>query len=76
MQKINLSLEITGTTGNYHNLESFVVPINLYDTLVFELATKDEVVSNVLIENNNIYKAITLFKETFGIRDSGGKNYG
>lgn len=68
--KINLSLEITGTTGNYHNLESFVVPINLYDTLVFELATKDEVVSNVLIENNNIYKAITLFKETFGIRDS------
>lgn len=68
--KINLSLEITGITGNYHDLESVVVPINLFDTLVFELATKDEVVSNVLIENNNIYKAITLFKETYGIKES------
>ncbi|MDD2574919.1 MAG: 16S rRNA (adenine(1518)-N(6)/adenine(1519)-N(6))-dimethyltransferase RsmA [Acholeplasmataceae bacterium] len=65
--KINLSLEVTGTSGNYHDLESIVVPINVYDTLLFELSEKDEVVSNIEIMNNNIYGAIKLFKDTFNI---------
>ncbi|MDD2259504.1 MAG: 16S rRNA (adenine(1518)-N(6)/adenine(1519)-N(6))-dimethyltransferase RsmA [Acholeplasmataceae bacterium] len=65
--KLNLSLEVTGVSGKYHDLESIVVPINLYDTLLFELADKDEVVSNIEIENNNIYGAIKLFKDTFNI---------
>ena len=35
--------------------------------MLFELADKDEVVSNIEIENNNIYGAIKLFKDTFNI---------
>lgn len=67
--KINLTLEIVGKTKGYHLLESIVIPIDLFDTLKFEKATKDEVVSNVEIKNNNIYLALNLFKKTFKIKD-------
>lgn len=65
--KINLTLEIVGKKDGYHMLESIVIPINLYDTLTFILSTKDEVISNVEIKDNNILKAINLFKETYNI---------
>lgn len=67
--KINLTLEVVGKKDNYHLLESVVVPIDIYDTLKFEKALKDEVISNVFILNNNIYEAIKLFKETFNIKE-------
>lgn len=67
--KINLTLEIVGKKDNFHMLESIVIPIDLYDTLKFEKSDKDIVISNVEIEDNNIYEAIKLFKETFNIKD-------
>lgn len=66
--KVNLTLEITGLKDGYHLLESIMVPVSIYDTLTFELSDKDEVISNVPIRNNNVYKAIDLFKETFNIK--------
>lgn len=66
--KVNLTLEITGLKDGYHLLESIMVPINIYDTLTFELSDKDEVISNVYIKDNNVYKAVRLFKETFNIQ--------
>lgn len=65
--KINLTLEIVGKKEGYHLLESIVVPINIYDTLIFERSTTDEVVSNINIKDNNIYEAIDLFKTTYNI---------
>lgn len=68
--KINLTLEIVGKKDGYHLLESIVVPIDLHDTLIFEKSNTDEVISNVNIKNNNIYKAINLFKKQYNITDS------
>lgn len=68
--KINLTLEVVGKKDGFHMLESIVVPINIYDELKFELAKQDQVISNVIIENNNIYDAIDLFKKTFDIKQS------
>lgn len=68
--KINLTLEIIGKKDNFHMLESIVVPVNIYDTLKFEKHDEDIVLSNVEIKDNNIYKAIALFKETYGIKDN------
>lgn len=65
--KLNLTLEVIGKKNNYHQLESIIIPINIYDTLKFVESTKDEVISNVYIKDNNIYKALKLFKETFKI---------
>lgn len=65
--KINLTLEIVGKESGFHLLESIVVPINIYDTLRFEKHHEDIVVSNQDIKNNNIYKAIKLFKEKYQI---------
>lgn len=67
--KVNLTLEIVGKKEGYHLLESIVVPLDLHDTLTFLKSDKDEVVSNISIENNAIYKAIQLFKETFNIEE-------
>lgn len=67
--KINLTLEIVGKIDNYHLLESVVVPVDIFDVLRFEKASKDEVISNVYIKDNNIYQAIKLFKETFKINE-------
>lgn len=68
--KINITLEIVGKNNNYHLLESIITPIDIYDTLTFEISNKDELISNVNIKNNNIYEAINLFKETYKINKS------
>ena len=67
--KINVTLEVLGKKGNFHDLESFIVPINIYDTLTFSLSDEDQVVCNIDIKDNNILKAIKLFKETYQIND-------
>ena len=61
--KVNLALEIVGKEGNYHLLEIVVSAIDIYDTLTFKEAFKDEVSANIEIKDNNILKAIKLFKE-------------
>lgn len=67
--KINLTLEIIGKQDDYHILESIVVPVNIYDTLKFEKHHEDIVISNIEIKDNNIYKAIKIFKEKFNIKE-------
>lgn len=67
--KINLTLEVVGKKDDYHLLESVVIPVDIYDELKFEKSNIDEVVSNVLIKDNNIYQAIELFKKTFNIKE-------
>lgn len=61
--KINLTLKIIGKENEFHLLESVVCPIDIYDVLKFEISEYDEIISNVEIENNNIFKAINLFRE-------------
>lgn len=61
--KLNITLKIVGKENGFHLLESIVCPIDLFDNLKFEISEKDEIISNVEIENNNIFKAINLFKE-------------
>lgn len=68
--KLNLTLKIVGKKNGFHLLESVVCPIDLYDILKFEISEKDEIVSNIQIENNNIFKAISLFKEYTKIKKS------
>ena len=71
--KINLSLAIKGEANGYHNLDSVVTTIDLYDVITVSKRKDDKV--NVVMrgigedviygENNNAYKAALLFKETF-----------
>ncbi len=68
--KINLTLEVLKKINNYHEIESLVVPIDLHDTLTFQKAAKDELVSNIFIPNNNIVLALKLFKETYRIKEA------
>ncbi len=66
--KVNLTLEVIGKKNQFHLLESVVIPIDLHDTLTFSLSDKDEVISSVDIKDNNILKAIALFKQTYNIK--------
>ena len=52
--KVNITLEIVGKEGNYHLLESVVSAIDIYDTLTFKEAFKDEVSANIEIKDINI----------------------
>ena len=66
--KINIYLKVLGTRKDgYHDLESLMVPIDLYDELEFSDSDKDIIESNVDIENNIMYKAIKYMKETYKI---------
>lgn len=71
--KINLTLDILGTDGGYHTLDSFVTTLDLYD-LISVRKRKDEKIrvlskgegSELIPESeNNAYKAAQLFRETF-----------
>lgn len=61
--KLNITLEVVGKDNNYHQLESVVSSIDLFDTLKFEKYKEDLVISNINIPNNNIYDAIKVFKK-------------
>ena len=66
--KINIYLKVLGKRNDgYHNLESLMVPINLYDELEFIDSDKDIIESNIDIENNIMYKAIKFIKEKYKI---------
>ena len=74
--KINLSLNVYNTENGYHNLDSVVCTVNLYDEITVSKRKDDkinlimrgigeDVLSNT---NNNAYKAAQLFKETFNTK--------
>ncbi len=71
--KVNLTLEIVGTEGGYHLLDSLVASVNLYDTLVLK-KRKDKLCSifmkglgtDISPEENNALKAGEAFAKAFG----------
>ena len=71
--KINLSLNVYESVGGYHDLDSIVTTIDLYDVITATKRRDDKIVvkmrgigEDVLSgSNNNAYKAAVLFKETF-----------
>ncbi len=70
--KINLTLDILGVTDGYHDIESLVASINVYDTVTVKQRTDGKItlvnkgldVDCPIIENN-AYKAAKSFVETF-----------
>ena len=67
--KINIYLKVLGKRDDgYHNIESLMVPINVYDELEFYDSDYDIVESNRNIKNNIMFKAIRYLKETYNIK--------
>lgn len=65
--KLNLSLDITGRTADYHLIDSVVATVDVYD--VVEVNVSDEtVVTCCGVEqcDNTAYKAINAFNKLFG----------
>lgn len=65
--KLNLSLSVLGKREDgFHELETIMVPINLYDELYFEENDGNEMVllDNTILDNS-ILKAAKLFQETY-----------
>lgn len=74
--KINLSLDITGISGGYHDLDSVVATIDIYDLITVKKRKKDKLVKifmhgmdseNIPYERNNAVKAAELFISEFGV---------
>jgi len=67
--KINLSLDVVGKLENgYHELDMIMVPIDLFDIIEINLATKDTYQCNIDLpfdEHNIIYKAIEVLRSRF-----------
>ncbi len=71
--KINLTLDVVGVEEKYHNLNTLVSTIDLYDTIVIKkrkdrlinLKMKGFKVDSPIVENN-AYKACRLFMQIFG----------
>lgn len=70
--KINLTLNICGVTGGFHDIESLVTTIDLCDTVILSPRKDDKIVlkmrgagEDIPPEKNNAYKAAKLFSETF-----------
>lgn len=72
--KINLCLDITGKDGGYHEIDTLVATVNIFDSLTVTKRKDDKVVvrtgggfyrlpANAL--DNNAYKAAELFRTTF-----------
>ncbi len=74
--KINLGLDVLGVLPNgYHTLKMIMQTVSLYDTLCFEKTEGSNVELSTNLpylptdQNNLIYKAISLFKEKYGISE-------
>lgn len=72
--KLNLTLFVTGTGGGYHNLDSLVTSVDLYDLITLK-KRKDKLVSvtmrgcgseSIAFEDNNAVKAAQAFVENYG----------
>ena len=74
--KINLTLNITGMDGGFHNIESLVTTVDLYDTVTVNVKKREGITlkmrglgEDLPTETNNAYKAARLFSEEY---NSGG----
>lgn len=71
--KINLSLDIINERlDGYHELDSIMVPITLWDVLDIKKAKKTNFTCNMPIpinETNTVVKAINYMKNTYSIKD-------
>lgn len=66
--KINLALDVVKKREDgYHELQMIMIPIDLFDTLVFEHHDDIVLKSDVEIENNAILKAAELMKLHFNM---------
>lgn len=66
--KINLSLNITGTEGSYHALESVMTSVSLFDTVTAKKRTDGKLhvsFSGGDVENSNAEKAARIMTERF-----------
>lgn len=73
--KINLGLDVVGRRENgYHDVRMIMQTITLFDKLTFKVIEEDEIrISTNLSflspgENNLVYKAIKLIKDTYNIK--------
>lgn len=70
--KINLGLLVgSKREDGYHNMNSIMVPIDLYDELTFDINDEGGIIlidnTNIQAEENFVYKAALLFKEEYNI---------
>lgn len=72
--KINLSLDITGKNGNYHDLKSLVTSVGIYDVVTVKKRKDDRITlkekgkrTNLPAEKNNAYKAADFFRKKFNV---------
>ena len=66
--KINIYLKVLGKRPDgYHDIESLIVPINVYDELEFYDSNYDIIESNRNIKDNIMFKAIRYIKKTYNI---------
>lgn len=70
--KLNLTLDITGQTENYHQIDSLVCSVNLFDEIVIKKRKDDKITLKTTkipvdckVEDNNAYKATLLFKDAY-----------
>ncbi len=66
--KINIYLKVLGKRADgYHDLDTLVVPINIYDELEFYDYGYDIIESSINIKDNIMFKAIHYLKEKYNI---------
>lgn len=71
--KINLGLKVLGVVQDcfgrkLHELETIMIPINLYDKITIEESYKDEIIGmDIPIESNIMYKALMMIKKNYNI---------
>lgn len=71
--KINLTLDITGANGGFHDLDSVVATINLYDLITIKKRKDDKITVEmhgleseyIPYENNNAVRAAKAFQNAF-----------
>jgi 4-diphosphocytidyl-2-C-methyl-D-erythritol kinase len=67
--KLNLSLRVIGKKGGRHLLQLFNIPLNLYDTLTFEISPEDQLIRNYEAEPDKIKITLDKFREKYGITE-------
>ena len=71
--KVNLTLDVLGTTQGFHDIKSLVASINVYDTVSVKKRNDNLITLSITgkqvdcdIFDNNAYKAAKMFMEKFG----------
>lgn len=69
--KINLSINVINRRlDGYHNIDSIMLPINLYDEIEIEISDEDSYCCNIDLpydEHNIIYKCVELMRSEFDL---------